>query len=1676
MASNLSATRKRGRGRYRRIVTACVSLLVLGLVAVCAVRAIAGLTDTRLPWATFFNNPYVTYYTMDGKKVTDFETSSDPTNGGSAVQPSDIDIASGSPNPGSPGTAPSVWYGYYNGGTPWDPNDPATMNDDRLFFRLRVGSNPKNQGGSGDNFVAYHWNILIDSDGDGYKEYWLDLDGSEQPAPRLKLMYNNDNTQLMLDPTGSEINRWIALSIDTDNPPYSHTRALAVGDGTTQWFIDFQIPMSALKDKFGNQVVYPHTPIRLAYSTSASNTDPLQKDWMGYTPFGDIITYGTPSIRFTDKTLLPDTQYYRIGDQIYVVTTARSANQNMNAVETITVSVTNPSTGDVEWLTLVETGVNTGIFSNRGSASDPVSSPSTGNFGWIPSVSPNNTVAETWTATYDSANSRWVISGTVSGFQGYATAGTAFTSNNGQVSFTIYKTKSKPANGATITFQTYASDPLYTSTAPGTNDDGTLQVNAGDWITTRYVDNINNTGNYDDWAQIYGPNVPIIRFTRADGTDATTYQLTTGTPASDLIYVTVDHAAANTNPNTVQTIQVTITGTSGDLQTITLTETGPNTGVFRNTTGLASYASNTPTLNNNRFEEYVGGIAAATYTYGANQQVVDYANIIVPNAGTVAFVNGTGILDVEFYGNNDYMWIKVTDTNYDTNTNQRGVMTVTVTNPTTGDSELVTLYETGNGTHTYMNTLNDLQTTAGSAVVTSSYYNFQANGVVAGDTFLILSGPDMGTYTVQSVSGNSVTLTTTLTTTRTAANPVIFAVGDGTEDSMLLQAKLSDGSVAANDDYLESYNTNILEVRYVDTNPAGTLLDTAVFGASPTAATIAGLSAASEGGRVVVQWETTSEYGTAGFHLLRLHEASGKFQRVNSHLLPGLLTAPQGGTYRLVDPSAQAGKTYTYQLLEVETRGTERMHGPYRVTVQEALAGGVASADDLGPAGFSRRARPGPLPPSAAARAAEKLLEAANKEAKKAAKAAAAAEALPNVPDSQRALKIGLKEAGLYYVSAAEIGPALGMQPSAVAQAIRKGKLALTCRSRLVPYLPGPGNAGILFYGLPVQSIYTAENVYWLRDDRGLLMARGAGCGAAAGPTPGTFAHTEHAEVNQFALTALFTDPEADFWLWDFVFATPGYTAFAKKSFTILAPDAAASGTATLVVRLKGATSTDANPDHHARIAINGTLIGEGTWDGTQGLTLTLPFGQQLLQPGANTVTVEALADTGAAYSTFYVDSFDLTYQRFYLAVNGSLLCAAGDRDVVTVGRFAKPAISVFDVTDPWQPVLLEGATVEEENGSYLVSVPAAPGGVYFALTPGAIKTPLWMEADVPSRLAWKGNKADYVVIAPAALMDGAKALAAYREGKKFATMVVDLEDIYDEFSYGIVDPHAVQAFLAQAKGGWKTPPRYVALAGNGTYDYKNYQGFGDNLLPPLMMATDYGLFASDGLFAPGGMAIGRLPAANAAEMSAMVNKIGAYEAASGNWTRQVVLAADKPDPDAGFFPQDSDDLSGLVPAPYAVDKVYASQLPLAIARAKLIADLNSGAYLFNYIGHGSATQFGTNTLLSTSDVGALANGNRLPVVTAFTCLAGRFEVPGMQCLGKAFVVKSAGGGIAFWGPSALSENNPAKALAVEFFRQVFGRQEAVLGDAVLKASAAGPQTALIYQLLGDPALRLRRP
>ena len=127
----------------------------------------AALTQCATSWDNFNAPGYVSEYTSQGEVIADEETAADSSNGGAAVQPADADLASASPGV-FPGPEATSFFGYYDGGTVYDPDDPSTMEDDYILFRMRVEGDPS----QGAAFGSRHWNVLFDVDGDGYKEWF----------------------------------------------------------------------------------------------------------------------------------------------------------------------------------------------------------------------------------------------------------------------------------------------------------------------------------------------------------------------------------------------------------------------------------------------------------------------------------------------------------------------------------------------------------------------------------------------------------------------------------------------------------------------------------------------------------------------------------------------------------------------------------------------------------------------------------------------------------------------------------------------------------------------------------------------------------------------------------------------------------------------------------------------------------------------------------------------------------------------------------------------------------------------------------------------------------------------------------------------------------------------------------------------------------------------------------------------------------------------------------------------------------------------------------------------------------------------------------------------------------------------------------------------------------------
>lgn len=857
----------------------------------------------------------------------------------------------------------------------------------------------------------------------------------------------------------------------------------------------------------------------------------------------------------------------------------------------------------------------------------------------------------------------------------------------------------------------------------------------------------------------------------------------------------------------------------------------------------------------------------------------------------------------------------------------------------------------------------------------------------------------------------------------------------------------------------------------------GPLCELAATEGLATQALLAGFGARAEAGRMVVEWETASEVGTLGFRLLGREPAGGRFQPLHEGLLPALADAPQGGTYRFVDAAVSPGAPRVYRLVEVDRRGRERIFGPFRAEADWSRAEADWRPDlELFEGAYSARRH------SLPARQLRRLE--AHARARRQARTAALEESRGRWADG---IKIAVRRDGLYFVTAEEIGDALGLPGRAIEAWIRRGLLALSLGGREVAWLPAPGGQGLSFYGRAPDSLYSLDNVYRLERGRGLWMEPVDLAPGAPAAGAGSFPERLHLEEDRFAATVLPLDPASDYWFWQAILA--GHPGLGTASVDLAGPGATGTGAAFLTVHLQGATDSGIAGEHRARIWLDGVELGEAVWQGMSGESATFAVDPALLADGTARVEIQGLLAPGVPISAFYVDAFDLRYRRSLEAREGRLPLTAGEAGPVTVAGLSGEEIQVLDLRDPDRPRRGTGVQVEAAGASFRATFNAAgPEVPYLVLSPAAVARPeaVWPE----SRLRSPGRGAEYLVIAPRELLEAAESLALQRRRfRGLETLVVDLEEIYDEYNHGLPSPEAIRAFLRHAWRSWRLGPRFVLLAGDGSYDYRDLLGLGGNLVPPLMVRTEAGLFAADALYgdvegADGvpEIAVGRLPVLTPEELELYTAKLHAYENAPGPAPDDLLLVSDDPDGEADFGAQ-SDRLAHRLAARFRTSHLSLETLGLPALRQALFDAIRTGSGLVSYFGHGGSPALADEGILTGDDVPGLGNAEHPMVLTALTCVVNRFELPGFLTLGEALVLAREGGGVAAWAPTGLSQHGEAELLGRGFYdaiRAAAGEGERpVLGEAVQSAlgayarAGADPAMLRVYALLGDPALRL---
>lgn len=631
----------------------------------------------------------------------------------------------------------------------------------------------------------------------------------------------------------------------------------------------------------------------------------------------------------------------------------------------------------------------------------------------------------------------------------------------------------------------------------------------------------------------------------------------------------------------------------------------------------------------------------------------------------------------------------------------------------------------------------------------------------------------------------------------------------------------------------------------------------------------------------------------------------------------------------------------------------------------------------------------------------------------------------------------------------------------------------------------------IEFWGEPLKERYSYANYYLLTydGDPGWRMGELNAPPSGFAPVAAAFQTKIRFEENNHWFPGMPTWESTEIWEWRWITAPKTelfpFTLEYLSDLPLLA---------NLTVRLQGRSASETTPDHHTKIFFNGTEIDDLYWDGDIEFTHKLSFPMSDLIDGQNVLSVTAPGDTGAFEDVIYLNWFELEIWKNYTATNDVLVFSGettGNREFRVDGFNANNLIG-FDVSDPAAPLLITDAVLGGGPGNYdyTFETYATPNSKMIVVSEGMLLSPTSIEPDIPSDLTDPANEADYLILTDRLFAVPAQDLADFRATEGLRTMVVFVQDIYDEFNFGVPDPQAIVDFLDMAYGAWTGPSfSYLMLLGDSHIDYNDYLNFDKKIhVPsmligsPLMGATPsdvpYSLLVGDDPLPD--VHLGRIPAEDVAAAQAQVDKIIDYEnQAADTWNKEATFATDNNFPD---FDAHSETLIGYLPLDVNASRMYLGFNNPAVIHDGILGLINQGQLIVNYLGHGFVDNWAGERIFTSADSEHFTNGSKMNFVMAFSCLNGYFPiVEGFRSISEAFLMEEANGSIGSLAPVGYTIRTDNEIFSEEIYQNLFVSGLIEVGPAIttakinaIGAGGVGREIVDLYHLLGDPALDLK--
>ncbi len=442
------------------------------------------------------------------------------------------------------------------------------------------------------------------------------------------------------------------------------------------------------------------------------------------------------------------------------------------------------------------------------------------------------------------------------------------------------------------------------------------------------------------------------------------------------------------------------------------------------------------------------------------------------------------------------------------------------------------------------------------------------------------------------------------------------------------------------------------------------------------------------------------------------------------------------------------------------------------------------------------------------------------------------------------------------------------------------------------------------------------------------------------------------------------------------------------------------------------------------------------------------------------------------------VDWVRVFYRQALRAADGYLrfhtpIAQTGRFEMVLSGFAQEP--QVWDVTEP---DAIRRLGVLAAGGVYRVQVEVADEArprELVAFTEGAVRQ-LDLEQACPGEggcrvpaqnLHGIQGFPEFVIVTPEIFRPYADELADMRRQEGLAVEIVDVGQIYNEFSGGLLDPRAVRdyfRFLYDRGPGNEPALRYALLFGDGHFNYRNLGQAPalENWILPFETAETFdpeSSYTSDDYFGlldedegrwpfvrgtwPSGpnqpinervdLGIGRFTVQTTREARLVLDKIRRYESGEtyGAWRARYLFIADDAltgltgsQNDNDLHTQNTDVVAELVEqvAPemdqrkvYGISykREFLNGWRIPGAREDLLKAIREGVLLVNYSGHGGEEGLAQEELFTKEDSKTIQNRDRLPIFITATCSFGRWDLAAEQSGAEELLLNPEGGAVA---------------------------------------------------------------